>query len=501
MNKKKTILFFSRSELTYLYGSIDKHLKDSFTIIHVAYSIEEELILREKYQIENITVFKEVAKDFLNEQITDEKLKAIDQLLIEQTDGGFNLNSALQSNRTSLYLEYKDSLQITLMYYETWKKIFGERRINFFVHEPVSLLMNQIAAAICKKQGGIYTAQISVSGENPKDFNYIMLDHYNGSAVSLRENYYNLTSQAISDSRDRISRFLQEFRSNYEIFFNSLGTGALTPKLYLNAVDTVVRQKIINTVKPRKMHPLLDNVEVFLKKDDFSGRRLRNLTSYVGLQYDTPEATDTYYFYPLHLEPEAVVLYWADGYYTNQVKLIENIAAQLPPGHLLYVKDHPHLYGYREVADYKRIQNIPNAKLLPPHLPGKQIIKNCKGVITINGTAGFEALLMGKQVIAFGSSFYSVAERVILIKNIKDLRDKLYEIQDTIYEDDETFYRFILAYLLSLNSGFVNFFIDLHQKLKIDVDENAKAISEGLKKHFNNHTTDAINSDENTHPI
>ena len=45
------ILFFSRCELTYLYGSIDKYLTNNYNIIHIAYDDYEENILRDSFVI------------------------------------------------------------------------------------------------------------------------------------------------------------------------------------------------------------------------------------------------------------------------------------------------------------------------------------------------------------------------------------------------------------------------------------------------------------------
>ena len=99
-----------------------------------------------------------------------------------------------------------------------------------------------------------------------------------------------------------------------------------------------------------------------------------------------PSPSDFFYFYPLHLEPESVVLYSGRGMYQNQVKLIQNIAAQLPPGDILYVKDHPHDHGYRSADDYIALNSVPNIKILEHNFPGKSVIKKSKGVFTINGT-------------------------------------------------------------------------------------------------------------------
>lgn len=228
----------------------------------------------------------------------------------------------------------------------------------------------------------------------------------------------------------------------------------------------------------------IDNIEFFIDKDNAFRKRLYNLRKYQEISFDFFDRSKKYYFYPLHLEPEAVVLYWGENLYTNQVKLIENIAAQLPPNTFLYVKDHPHYEGYRSVEDYKRIKQIPNVKLLHSKLPGKEIIKNSIGVITINGTSGFEALLLNKHVIIFGNAFYQCSERVKKIYNIRELKNVIYSLKDSNYEDDEELYIFIKAYLSAQKKGFTSFYGGTAKKLKINIEDNSTIIAEGFKNYF-----------------
>jgi hypothetical protein len=486
--EKKNILFFSRSELSYLYGSLNENLVHEFNIIHVAYSQYEADILYNEFGIEDVIIFKDLMKPFVNITPLDADLELIDAMLVEQSAGGFNLNSALQANRSSKFIGFEKSVELANVYFKTWTIIFERQKIDFFVHEPVSLLMNQMAAALCKKQGGIYTTHISVHGEKSQ-IRFIMVDHYNGVAVELKNRYKQITTVDINNQIDRINSFLTSFRSSYAVFFGAIGQGHSGIRFKFDILMAFIKRKAVTTLSSKKYDPVMDNIELFIDKDDLIGRRLKNIQAYNDIKYDEFDVEKTYYFYPLHLEPEAVVLYWADGLYTNQIKLIENVAAQLPANVYLYVKDHPHLYGYRDKQDYDRIQAIPNVKLLKPSLSGKLVIKDCKGVITINGTGGFEALLMNKHVITFGAAFYSVSERVKLIKDIRKLREHLYELRDVVYEDDEQLYRFIISYLESQKNGFTDFYGGMHKQLKVNISSNALIVAEELKTFFLSYPT------------
>lgn len=149
---KKKILLFSRSELTYLYGSIDKYLKNTYDMLHIAYSDEEEYILKSRFGIQNSIHFKNYLRSISQSELSKVSIDEIDTFLLETTTGKFNVNGVLQANRTSQYLSYEQNITLLKTYYVVWREIFNKYAIDIFIHEPVSLLMNQIAASFCKKK-------------------------------------------------------------------------------------------------------------------------------------------------------------------------------------------------------------------------------------------------------------------------------------------------------------------------------------------------------------
>ena len=214
---------------------------------------------------------------------------------------------------------------------------------------------------------------------------------------------------------------------------------------------------------------------------DDSGNRLRNLKNYSRkIKFNDFEPGASFYYYPLHLEPEAVVLDNGGGLYENQKKLIKNIASQLPPGNLLYVKDHSHDFDYRACEDFEKLQVVPNIRLIKNNVPGKLLINHAVGVISINGTAGFEALLMGKQVYKFGESFYQICPRVKYIHDVRKLRDIIYRNRDIEHNDDEELHCFTAAYLHSAAPGVVDYFVGRALQYGIDLNRNIQLIPQDL---------------------
>ncbi|WP_339882833.1 hypothetical protein [Polaribacter vadi] len=484
----KAIVFFSRCELVHLYGKLSKQLSQSHKVIHLAYSKLELDILEKQYDVKNVISFEKNIKNiYENKSYLEIDIQEIDNILIEQSGGRFNLNGALQYDRSFQYLNYLTNLQLSQIYYKFWSDFFKNHEVDYIIHEPTTLFFNHIAAVICKLNDAKYITFIQVYGES--DYNFAIVEGDHGGFSEMNNINYNKNEFDLN----RIKVFLNKFRLDSKTFFNInkknkknllqkfLFSFNSTVKIFLKYFNSRIKLKT-------KKYSILDHLELFhLKSIKLVQEVLNHYYYYYGLNYDEPLSAkdELYYYYPLHLEPEAVVLYWGDGLYKNQVKLIENIAAQLPPNNFLYVKDHPHAGSYRDYRDYKRIQLIPNVKLIQPKKEGKKIILNSVGVITINGTSGFEALLLNKQVYTFGNCFFNKCQRVNHIKNIKDLRSILYLNKDIIYKDDDELYNFINLYLNYVQSGFTSYFTNRIKMMGINEIDNTKLVAKGLQDYFN----------------
>ena len=478
----KNIVLFSRCELVNLYGRISENLSIENNVIHLAFSDIEKKILEEKYRIKNVINFSdEIKKLYLNESFNLEYCKLIDEVIIEQSAGRFNLNSSIQYDRTFQYQSLDFSLLLCQSYYRFWTELIIREKIDFIVHEPTSLFLNQISSLICKKYNAKYITQILVYGKD--EFNFITV-----SGDDCRfDKLLNLKSNSRVNDVDfsKVNNFLAEFRNDFNTFVDSYNKNRSFRTLLLNSLKSILKYIKYSVKLNMKNFSVLDHIDYYHYKEFNLFSTLKNdWGQYFLLEYDSFDESLDYFYYPMHLEPEAVVLYWGDGLYKDQIKLIENIAAQLPPGYFLYVKDHPHAGAYRSVDDYHKLRSIPNIKLLNPSVQGKKVILKSKGVVTINGTSGFEALLLNKQVYVFGNSFYDSCERVKKIKNVRDFRSVLYSNYQSEYEDDEILFRFVNDFLKSTQKGFTDYFIDFVKRVGVDEIKNAEIVSKEFLEYF-----------------
>ena len=410
------ICFFSRCNLVYLYGALDSALSNKYEIIHVAYSDNEYDILNKKFNIplNRITHFKHQLSNYLTKDYSNYDYKKLDEKIIIQSANRFNLNLSIQADRCLKYKGYEESEKLITALYEFWANYFDKEKPNLIFHEMVSLSINHLCAVAAKERNIVYTNEIQVHGLY--DSNFILANYWGGKIKFYKNNNED------ADFKKNVEKFIYDFQNKKQTV---LCGGQFKNKSAIHYFLPSLKRNLYISLNKNKYPHLADYVENFLVNDTSVIQKYLNLRNYKTIKWDKFDASKKYFYYPFHLEPEAAVFYWGDGIYSNQTKLIENIAASLPPDTYLYVKDHPHDIGYRSSEDYKKLKCINNIKLLHAQESGYEVLKNSQGVITINGSAGFEALLLNKPVYYFGNPYYENFNNTFKIRNIRDLRDTL----------------------------------------------------------------------------
>ena len=449
-----TILFFDRSPLTLLYAKMTPYM-NGVDCIHVAYSQKDVNILA-AYNIKPDYIYLEMFKqEYDNIKYSDVEIQCIDKVIIDNTRGRFNLNGAIQSDRGFTLLSYEECLKSSVTHYRIWEKIFKEHHVDLMLHEPCSLFFNFIGCILCKKQGGTYTFQVDALSDK-WDFAYMNSNNDDNDYLEIRRRYHEYKNNPNAIEEERCRNFLNEYRENQSVLFAGLlNRKTSSIKLLFNAIKTAVYKRI----KIDKSERIYNNINYWIAVNNLPWEKFKNIIGYkwnkIKFVNEVPEG-EKFFFYPIHLEPEAAILYIGDGIYKNQIKLIENIAASLPAGYFLYVKDHPHEYAYRSADDYKRLLQVPNIRLLNQWIPAKVVMNKAVGVITINGTAGFEATMLNKQVYCFGENQYSFVDRNHYVRNIRDLKPEIYEHINDKLEDDKDLYAYVMAYLESMHPGYTS---------------------------------------------
>lgn len=203
-------------------------------------------------------------------------------------------------------------------------------------------------------------------------------------------------------------------------------------------------------------------------------RKTRCLIGYDSF-FDKPNFDEDYAFYPLQLDPEMTTMLYAP-FFADQAYVIKQCARSLPLGFKLYVKEHPAMVGYRPRSYYRELKKIPNVKIINPQTKSFELIKNCRLIMTVTSTVGWEALFLKKPVVTLGDVFYNKLSMVKCCKTIEQLPYTVKEqLENFHFNEDE-----LVNYLSAMLADGIDIpFISLWEK-EFDNTEKTKAYSEKI---------------------
>lgn len=203
--------------------------------------------------------------------------------------------------------------------------------------------------------------------------------------------------------------------------------------------------------------------------------RLQNIKDYASSLRKNETAnidfTKKFVYFPLHLQPELTTVPLGGQYY-DQINAIEKLAEILPEDFYIYVKENPKQTELMRPKEFfARMMSIKNVIMVPIKTNTYDLTKNCQFVATITGTAGWEAITGGKNVITFGYAWYNNLPGVFKFDEIKNIEE-------------------ILNYQIN------------HDDLQAKFNELSKRLAKGyVDKEFINYSDKPYNAEENTKGI
>ncbi len=158
-----------------------------------------------------------------------------------------------------------------------------------------------------------------------------------------------------------------------------------------------------------------------IKDEIFLRKMLKSLIS-----IKMPDMKRNYVYLPLHLIPETSTLLKGNDF-MNQAFLVELISKNIPSNCKLYVKEHPAMFTShaRKIEFYKRINLLPNVELVPIYADGMKLIRKSKLVIVVDGSSGFEAMLIKKPVVTLKYFVFSFLGLTVTNTNINNLYEDI----------------------------------------------------------------------------
>lgn len=133
-----------------------------------------------------------------------------------------------------------------------------------------------------------------------------------------------------------------------------------------------------------------------------------------------PPPSQPYVFFPLQVDPEAGSIVAAPNY-TDQIALVRTVAASVPAGWEVVVKEHIPMLGRRPRGFYQKLRACPGVRLITPDATQKTIIDGAQLTVVVTGTAGMEAVLAGSKALFLGPT--PLGTTVPGCHNCQDIRE------------------------------------------------------------------------------
>jgi hypothetical protein len=134
------------------------------------------------------------------------------------------------------------------------------------------------------------------------------------------------------------------------------------------------------------------------------------------------EDSRPFVYFPLHVTDDYKIRRVVP-HCVHQDAIVEQVAAALPQGYDLVLKEHPLSIGWNPVGMLRRLAAIDNVRLVHPHTSSHELIRRSHAVAVIGSTVGLEALLYAKPVMTIGQPFYSGYGITVDIDSFRELRE------------------------------------------------------------------------------
>ncbi len=285
---------------------------------------------------------------------------------------------------------------------------------------------------------------------------FVLDDSIDGSLAPVRRTFEralaspSLLAHQMPAARDYLKRFKDRLQS-YEAFFDAYENVGLRKASSL--ADAMRRLTAYSTKAVRFLtKDRRTSLRAMPKWDEIKHRISVPVRARWGLLDGTFRApgnlpSGRFAYYPLHLDPEASTIVSAPMY-TNQLAVVEALAKSLPLSMTLLVKEHVPMLGQRPPGFYARIKSMPGVMLVSPFEESMHLIKRSAFTCVINGTAGWEAILLGKPAIVIGQPHYvALEEGLVRCPDLSSLPEAVHQALNLKPINEERLLLYIAAIL------------------------------------------------------
>lgn len=341
-----------------------------------------------------------------------------------------NINRIIQSDRELNYFPsyFRDravspteKIDLCCAFFLVFERYLDAVQPDVIISEMVLGLMDGALAEIAKKKGVVYLG-IRPSKIGP---GIVFCDNEFDQPIFLKDQLNKikkLSERSIRDTADEIiAKNINEvvlphymirssrkfkifswraFRSLYRLIFHSVEI----------PIVSIYQHKRLNAFR-----------EAFYK--------YRNIRGWIfkDKNWEDSDFKEKFFIYAAHFEPEASVHVRAFDF-CDQLGLIKMLSRLLPPDAVLIVKEHRGNQGFRKPEFYEELSHLYNVIIANPDENLRILARKSKGVITLTGRIGLEALIDNIPVIAFGETFWTSLKNVYKPRSIDEIRSVLLKL-------------------------------------------------------------------------
>ncbi|MDA1061265.1 MAG: hypothetical protein O3B47_05770 [bacterium] len=340
---------------------------------------------------------------------------------------------------------------------EFWEKFLCDNNIEGIVSERPSTLSTAVLWMLCKRYGVKFLDFINVG----VDERILFTSAWDGSIDGFEDKFKTIIIEKESEVYARSIQYLEKVKTQPEkpkYISRNLFTGKKTTgsRLY----HSIPSLKKILTL-PRHIRSLFDDSPYYISQTLAERisliilHEMRILLHKFINVFDkcSPPSGEKYFLFPLNANNEWSAYQYLGLNYPNFISVLERISSCLPLGFKLYVKEHPSGFPDRSMSVYHHIKKFRNVRLIGAQENIFQLEKNSEGIITLGGTSGWEAFLLGKPVVVLGEPWYNFLPGIYTSHKDEELVKLLQDIRNLpIAKDEEKIKAIYCLYQISFEA-------------------------------------------------
>jgi len=303
------------------------------------------------------------------------------------------VNDIISRDRLLRKIERSEAVKRVNSYYDAVKEFFSERNVVCFISATVDQYVVDIIYLYCLNNN------IPFIG-----YHISVIPDY--TLFTARGEIYNYRSGQESEVNKAIARIsCSDFRPAYVPGLSNLKVVGL--KRY---IKNIIRHVYYRALSFQRHSKLNYHIETSIVES-------RRHLSFAVLQalawgYDRIPI-DKFLYLPLQFHPECNTEYWDrdnsyEDYEEKVLRFLKNNSATWK----VVLKEHPNMVGLRLGTFYHRAKS--NGGIIVDHeTDHKSLLKRCYAVVTMNSSAGIEALCEGKVVVCLSVPYYKSNYHII----------------------------------------------------------------------------------------